>query len=889
MIRRFSSRKERMDTSFLTPRLKGALAYNRIAGYFSASLLEIAGEAIESMAGKARIVCNSQIEGHETQSTKDACFAMRQDWCSSQPEKWEAHRRFSRLYDFLKKGRMEVRILPDERFGLIHGKAGVITLADGSQTCFLGSVNESKSGWQLNYELLWEDDSREAIDWVQKEFDALWNDPMAYNLTEFIVEDIGRLAKREIIPTVEDWKTRPQEAPIVIETPVYRREYGLWEHQKYFVKLAFDAHKTIHGARFVLADMVGLGKTVQLALSAMLMALYGTRPVLILAPKNLLWQWQEEMKNLLDMPCAVWTGKEWIDENEIAHPTKGPEGIKNCPRRVGLVSQGLIKRRSEMVEYLKELRYECIIVDEAHAARRKNLHKGCESEKPDANNLFAFLCEMSTKTHSMLLATATPVQIHPIEAWDLLYILAQGNEMVLGNQYSEWNRQRKEALELVMGHRDLPEDDLELWNWVCNPLPASTEGRDFLNLRRTLQMENNQLVAAGRWTELKPPDQERVRHLRHDFARHHNPFLRHIIRRTREYLENTIDPETKEPYLKPVQVQLFGEGEEEAIRLPAYLKSAYECAQEFCSLLGKRIHGAGFLKTLLLRRVGSSIYAGQITAQKMLSTWQQVDEEDEFDEIELEIARTLTQPERFALQSFVQSLEANQEKDPKYRVVKQYLEKWKERGCIVFSQYFDSIWWLAQQLSQDFPQEPIGVYAGGAKSGIMQDSDFTICSRESLKVMVRSAKISILLGTDAASEGLNLQKLGTLINLDLPWNPTRLEQRKGRIQRIGQLRDIVFICNLRYQDSVEDRVHHLLSKRLRNIHDIFGQIPDVLEDVWIDVALGDIEKAQKTIDAIPDQHPFSIRYNTIQKTPWESCSQVLQARERKKHLSQAWA
>jgi superfamily II DNA/RNA helicase len=61
--------------------------------------------------------------------------------------------------------------------------------------------------------------------------------------------------------------------------------------------------------------------------------------------------------------------------------------------------------------------------------------------------------------------------------------------------------------------------------------------------------------------------------------------------------------------------------------------------------------------------------------------------------------------------------------------------------------------------------------------------------------MVRTGEIRLLLGTDAASEGLNLQRLGTLINLDLPWNPTRLEQRKGRIQRIGQLKDTVHVKN----------------------------------------------------------------------------------------------
>ncbi len=83
--------------------------------------------------------------------------------------------------------------------------------------------------------------------------------------------------------------------------------------------------------------------------------------------------------------------------------------------------------------------------------------------------------------------------------------------------------------------------------------------------------------------------------------------------------------------------------------------------------------------------------------------------------------------------------------------------------------------------------------------------------------MVQVREIKLLFGTEAASEGLNLQTLGTLINIDLPWNPTRLEQRKGRIQRIGQEREEIWIYNMRYKDSVEDRVHHLLSNRLRNI------------------------------------------------------------------------
>jgi ERCC4-related helicase len=87
----------------------------------------------------------------------------------------------------------------------------------------------------------------------------------------------------------------------------------------------------------------------------------------------------------------------------------------------------------------------------------------------------------------------------------------------------------------------------------------------------------------------------------------------------------------------------------------------------------------------------------------------------------------------------------------------------------------------------ELPGEKIGIYAGEEKSGLMSAGQFKGCSREQIKAMVRAREIRILVGTDAASEGLNLQRLGTLINLDLPWNPTRLEQRKGRIQRIRQV------------------------------------------------------------------------------------------------------
>ena len=879
-INRFSSRQTPLDQSFLNQRLTGAIKYDRIAGYFSSSILEVAGEALESITGNIRVICNSDLELKDVETARAANNALRREWCASQPEKldYRSKPRFERLFQFLSTGKMEVKVLPREKFGLVHGKAGIITLANGSQTSFLGSTNETYAAWKLNYELMWEDDSREAIAWVQSEFDALWYHPQAVNLADFIIEDIGRLVERKIIPTVAQWREQPNPASAVIETPVYRQEYGLWEHQKYFVKQAFEAHQRPSGARYLLADQVGLGKTMQLAMSALLMALYGNRPILILVPKPLLWQWQDEMKTLLDLPSAVWDGKRWIDENGIEYPIKGAVSIKQCPRQIGIVSQGLITSQSKASEYLKQLNYECVVVDEAHRARRKNIIKDGEQEAPEPNNLLAFLEYIAKKTHSLLLATATPVQIHPIETWDLLRILDGEREFILGKPWSPW-RFPNQSLPVVMGQQELPEDDLELWTWLRNPLPPSESDRNFQMLRRALNLEDDLPVAPPEgWEKLRPSDQRRVRDLRRTFGTHHNPFIRHIIRRTREYLETTINPETN---LQPVKVELLGEKTSSAIRLPPYLKDAYEIAEEFCRLMASRTKTGGFFKTFLLRRVGSTIYAGKLTAERMLEGYEDAEDEDDDQlELDLEPQKTLTLEERELLQTFVARLEANQERDPKYQVVLELLlnQDWLSQGCIIFSQYFDSIWWLAEQLSQTLPEQPIGIYAGG----------FQRHERDYLKQMVRLGDLRLLLGTDAASEGLNLQRLGTLINLDLPWNPTRLEQRKGRIQRIGQIRDTVYIYNMRYQGSVEDRVHELLSDRLESIHQMFGQIPDVLEDVWIDLAMGEIAKAQKTIDAVPKQHPFALKYHNIDQVKWESCSEILDEHQRKKHLLQGW-
>jgi len=291
-MNRYSSRSSKLGEQFLNAKLKGAVRYDRIAGYFCSFILEVAGEAIEAVQGKARVVCNSCVAPSDVAVAK---IAMRGEWNDFKPEEAYASagavQRLKKLYELLKSGKLEVKVLPDSVYGLMHGKAGVITYADGSKTSFLGSMNETAAAFTVNYEMIWEDPDAASVAWVQAEFDAFWNNRYAVPLSEYIIEDVKRLTERRSVP-LKDWRELEGDPipSVAAEEPIYREQLGLWAHQKYFVSRAFAEHKRRGGARLLLADQVGLGKTVQLAMSAKLIALYDDRPILVIVPKTLLYQ-----------------------------------------------------------------------------------------------------------------------------------------------------------------------------------------------------------------------------------------------------------------------------------------------------------------------------------------------------------------------------------------------------------------------------------------------------------------------------------------------------------------------------------------------------------------------------------------------------------------------
>jgi hypothetical protein len=84
-------------------------------------------------------------------------------------------------------------------------------------------------------------------------------------------------------------------------------------------------------------------------------------------------------------------------------------------------------------------------------------------------------------------------------------------------------------------------------------------------------------------------------------------------------------------------------------------------------------------------------------------------------------------------------------------------------------------------------------------------------------------------GADPASIDLDEKGFHRLLNIDLPWNPSRLEQQTGRVQHIDRARDNVRVLSSRYAATVEDQVYAAFSQRFDDIFSVLGQLPDDLE------------------------------------------------------------
>jgi len=908
-IRRFSSRTHRLDTTFLLQHLQGARRYHRIAGYFTSSLFEVANELLEAIP-EVKIVCNVDIHPDDLKvaQLREARMLGRWNDQAVEADALVNRDRYRRLDAFLARHGQAVRVAPDSVCGFLHGKAGVIECADGRKLGFIGSMNETRAGWQQHYEILWEDESAEGVAWIEQEFEFLWN--AAKPLPQAVIREVRRRGYRREVLFDEIAEADNLAPAALVESPLYREGLSLQPWQRGFITECLRHFRLFGCVRLLLADEVGLGKTLSLGTAALALCLLADRdrpsrkPVVILAPATLCEQWQTEMIDKLGIPCARWdtVGKVWLNPDGRPISPVGREQVARCPSRIGIVSTGLIPRDSAEKQHLLGLRFGLVILDEAHKARTR---QGLGQDSGEPNELLKFMRELAARADHVLLGTATPIQTRPENLWDLLGILHQGRgRFVLGQDFADWHRPG-DVLPILSGATRVT-DAGHAWELLRSPLPQ-VDGSPEPRARRLFSAIRQDLGAGPQeWQTTRPfldlsEDTREVLEEELDrdidgasFFQRENPLVRHVVLRRRARLEEAglldrvgvdLHPDRQRTRDRQAFDALF---EARALRTREDFREAYGEARRFGQALSRRGQGGGFLKNLLEQRICSSLQAG-LNTTRLLLAGRTLHEED--DDEALELAMT-TDEERDALTRLVACLERIPH-DPKLAAVIHYLERerWLDYGVILFSQYFDTARWVADALAERYPHRAIGLYAGAGKSRLYQHGDSVGSERETLKRLVAEHGIKLMVATDAACEGLNLQTLGALINIDLPWNPTRLEQRIGRIKRFGQVREKVDMLNLVNQHTVDETIHERLSERMRDRYDLFGSLPDTLKAEWIDdlETLG--EKMDEYINARRTATGFDLRYTATMEPPgkdWRDCAQVLSRRDLSSLMSAGW-
>ena len=145
---------------------------------------------------------------------------------------------------------------------------------------------------------------------------------------------------------------------------------------------------------------------------------------------------------------------------------------------------------------------------------------------------------------------------------------------------------------------------------------------------------------------------------------------------------------------------------------------------------------------------------------------------------------------------------------------------------MVFTQFTDTMDYLRELLAA--AGSSVMCFSGRGGEIRNTDGTWTLISRDAVKRRFKEGRSEVLVCTDAAAEGLNFQFCGALVNYDMPWNPMRVEQRIGRIDRLGQRLSDIRIINLHYEDTVEADVYRALRSRISIFEKVVGGLQPIL-------------------------------------------------------------
>lgn len=608
--------------------------------------------------------------------------------------------------------------------------------------------------------------------------------------------------------------------------------------------------------RVLFSDEVGLGKTFEVASTMIFLKRYcGVKRVIILTPKSVLKQWQDELREHFKL--NVWrfdsVSNSYVDSYGVTKPISSPSPIGIGSPDIILMSAQYARGSGQNCSIF-DIEGACLpdllILDEAHSARESSDVSGNTRK----TQVYSMLEKVSPKIPHIILATATPMQKEPEEYHSLLKLLGLSNRWQSNLTYSK-------SLDLIGSSESPILSDLIMANkMLLDVIDVMKPSTDRLN------EEQNKTLS--RLICLKGKDTTTIA----DYVRDNWPVIRQLlvllhpahlltIRNTRRSLSE-IGYKFPRRKLETISIPDSNEIEEFYHKVNDYLTE--KCFYIENVLLPQRNVPIGFVRVGYQQRVASSLYACKMSLERRLEKIKELKrcldkntilenptglDDQELDELLEEgyddnFDVNLSEVDKGALQRAI-GIESTSI-TPLLRKVKSLLENHKdlkikesiyqarkniEEGdkVLVFSRYTDTVDALikefdCQGLNKDYKY---GLYTG-SKSSVFFDGNEQPCNKEDLKKALFSGDIRIVFCSDAASEGLNLHAAKVLINVDVPWTPSRLEQRIGRIERLGQLANEVVIYNVWYPNSIEARMYQRIQQRLENRNLALGEFPDVV-------------------------------------------------------------
>ena len=886
---------------FYIPALEDAERYDRLTGYFSANALALAARGIEGLVrngGRMRLVVGCTLDPPEIEAIEQGeqlriLVERRLTKLPLAPPDTGSADALELLAWMVGRRILDVKVAvpcdadgkPIPVGGIFHEKSGIIEDRGGDRIAWTGSLNETGAGWRHNWESIsvytsWGPEPG-RVDEEETNFARVWAGKarrvIVLDVPSAVREDLMRFMPKADLPgRLENGKElersrssshKPEPAadqPAALPSEVLRsRVWSFigqapsrpnggarvgettaaitpWPHQVRALERLYRDWPP----RLLIADEVGLGKTIQAGLLLRQAWLAGrAKRILILAPKAVLGQWQIELREKFNLNWPIYDGGRlmWYPSPALRGRHERKIGREEWFREPAVIASSQLMRRTDRAAALLETAepWDLLVLDEAHHARRR----GAGSQKEGGPNALLRLMQgLTERSRGLVLLTATPMQVHPVEVWDLLNLLGLP---------PEW------TANTFLGFFDdleQPSPSAEALDRMASLFRAAerayggVEAADAQRLTELSRLKANKVLRALRDAASIPRRQLETAERRAavEIMRASTPVRRLVSRNTRELLRRYFRAGMLSTPIAERRV------EDRFLEMTADERAIYEAVEEYIATTYSRASGkertaVGFVMTVYRRRIASSFVALRETLRKRRdavgtgvtaqssSLEEDVPDDEAADEIADadEVARlereALANEQKAEIDSLLAAI-SHLSPDSKLGSLKEVLRELTGDGfhqAMVFTQYTDTMDFLRGELLKDAEWKLL-CFSGRGGEVAGADGVWRRIGRDDAKRRFRDGDAEILLCTDAAAEGLNFQFCGAIVNYDMPWNPMRVEQRIGRIDRLGQRNETIRVINLHYEGTVETDVYRALRKRIGLFESVVGRLQPIL-------------------------------------------------------------